>query len=115
MKILFLLTFFGMVFTGPLRADLESMKARVLQVAELKDKGDIGEQSDGYLGVVKESPEARAIVDAENRDRKEVYQKRAASQSQTVETLADVLGKARVRDEKAGRFVKNADGTWTKK
>ena len=115
MKTLFLLTFFLMVFTGPLRADLESMKARVLQVAELKDKGEIGEQPDGYLGVVKETPEARSIVEAENRDRKEVYEKRAHSQQQTVETLSDVLGKARVRDEKAGRFVKQPDGTWSKK
>lgn len=115
MKRFLLLTFLFMVFAGPLSAEIESMKARVLQVAGLKDKGEIGEQPDGYLGIVKDTPEARSVVEAENKDRKEEYQKRATTQNRSVETLAVVLGEARVREEKTGRFIKKADGSWAKK
>jgi len=101
--------------TQTVRADLESMKARVPKVVELKEKGLVGEQPDGLLGVVSANADAQSVVDAENRDRMDEYRKRAKSQGQPVETLMKVLGEAKVRQEKPGRFVKNASGGWTKK
>ncbi len=99
----------------PLFADLESMRSRAPQVAELKDKGVIGEQIDGFLGVVKNEGGAQSVVDAENKDRKEEYSKRAATQGQSLDVFSKVLGEARLRQEKAGRMIKGADGTWSKK
>lgn len=114
MKIFFLITSLT-ILSNSAWADIDSMKARIPQVVELKEQGKIGEQPDGYLGVVEASPEASKIVAEENSDRKEEYAKRAAAKGQKVEELAVVLGTARIRDEKAGRFVRKTDGSWTKK
>ncbi|NBX92368.1 MAG: DUF1318 domain-containing protein [Proteobacteria bacterium] len=95
--------------------DIESMKARLPEIIDLKDKGLIGEQPDGYLGVVKDQDGAAAIVAAENADRREEYNKRAKSQGQTVEVFGKVIGGAKTRDEKSGRFVRDGAGTWLKK
>jgi len=103
------LAFFAMAAT----AEIESMKARLPTIIDMKTKGLVGEQPDGYLGVIKDEGGAKAVADAENSDRKAEYTKRAASQGQTVEVLAAVLGEARVRQEKPGRFVKK-DGGWVK-
>lgn len=99
---------------GPAWADLESMKTRIPKIVELKNRGVIGEQPDGYLGLVKEDAAAKTIVEAENADRKEEYSRRAQEQGQAVDILAKVLGEARVRQEKPGRFIRKADGQWKK-
>jgi uncharacterized protein YdbL (DUF1318 family) len=96
-------------------ADLESMRARIPDVVKMKDLGLIGEQADGFLGVVSDKEGAASVVAAENADRKEEYSKRAASQGQTAEVFGAVIGSAKVRDEKPGRFVKDAAGQWKKK
>lgn len=98
----------------PSFADMDSMRARVPQIVELKDKGLIGEKADGFLGVVKNEGGAQGVVDAENADRREEYGKRAAGQGQTVDVLSKVLGEARVRQEKEGRMI-NDGGGWKKK
>ncbi len=102
-------------WTSLAMADLESMRARIPQITELKDKGVIGEQADGFLGVVKPDGAAQAVVDAENKDRRAEYEKRAASQGQTLDVLAKVLGSARLDKEKPGRMIRGASGTWTAK
>ena len=98
------------------RADLETMKARVPHVVDLKDQGLIGEQPDGYLGVVKAgNAAAKKIVDEENQDRQNEYRSRAKTQDETPEVVSQVLGQARIRQEKSGRFVRTEKGDWIKK
>jgi uncharacterized protein YdbL (DUF1318 family) len=116
MKHFFLAALLGNAFfLANAHADLESMKARVPKIVELKDQGAIGEQPDGLLGVVKATGDAKAVVDAENADRMEEYKKRAATQKQKVETLQQVLGAARIQQEKAGRMIRDAAGGWKAK
>ena len=113
MKAMILLAFF--LSASAAMADVESMKKRAGKIVEFKDEGKIGEQSDGYLGVVKgPDDEAERLVREENADRKQEYEKRGPSQNQTGDALAAILGEARVRQEKPGRFVKE-NGAWVKK
>ncbi len=106
---------FAMAFVAfAATAEIESMKARLPTIIDMKSKGLVGEQPDGYLGVIKNEGGAQAVANAENSDRKAEYTKRAAAQGQTVEVLAGVLGEARVRQEKSGRFVRQKDGSWVK-
>jgi uncharacterized protein YdbL (DUF1318 family) len=104
-----------LLFATVAKADLESLKARVPVIVSLKEKGQVGEKPDGLLGVIKSDPKVQAIVDAENKDRMEVYKERAANQGQDLETLMKVLGDARLRSEKPGRMIQDAAGTWLKK
>ena len=99
----------------PVRADIDSMRARVPKIVELKDRGVVGEMPDGLLGVVTAEGDAASVVSAENSDRMEEYKKRASQQGQSVETLMKVLGEARTRNEKPGRFIKGGSGSWAKK
>lgn len=96
-------------------ADINSMRARLPKIVELKNKGYIGEQADGYLGVVEDKEGASSLVAEENADRKSVYSDRAKSQGQSLEVFSAVIGSAKVRDEESGRFIRNSAGKWTKK
>lgn len=96
-------------------ADINSMRARLPKIVELKDKGLVGEQADGYLGVVEDKEGASAVVAEENADRKGVYSDRAKAQGQSVEVFGAVIGGAKTRDEQPGRFIKNSAGKWMKK
>lgn len=109
---LFALT--GFLPAGQAEAEIEAMRARVPKIVELKEKGLIGEEPNGLLGVVKAEGDAESVVKAENADRMTEYGKRAKAQNEKVETLMKVLGEARIRQEKPGRYIKGPGG-WTKK
>ncbi len=110
-----LLGMIALVLALPAFADINSMRARVPQVAELKDKGSIGEQLDGLLGVVSGGGGADSVVAAENADRLSVYKDRAKSQGVDLATFMKVMGEERIKGEKSGRHVQDAQGKWIKK
>ena len=106
------------LFASSAYADLEQMKARVPDVVRLKDEGCIGETPKGLLGVVKSCPNAKETVDAENRDRLELYKERAAKASELNHDLGkfqEVIGEEKVKREPKGRMVQDATGAWVKK
>lgn len=99
----------------PAFANLDAMRARVPELVELKDKGAVGEQLDGLLGVVNASGSADAVVRAENADRLSVYKDRAKSQGVDLTTFMKVMGEERIKQEKSGRYVQDAQSRWIKK
>lgn len=110
-----ILTLVCLTQSAYLFADINSMRARLPKIMELKDKGLVGEQADGFLGVVEDKDGAAAVVAEENSDRKEVYSERAKSQGQSLEVFGAVIGGAKTRDEQSGRFIRNSAGKWQKK
>jgi uncharacterized protein len=99
-------------------ATLESLKARVPDLVKAKDAGLIGEQRDGMVGIVDSSqatPAVRKLVEAENQDRLKLYRERAEKQEQTLEIFSTVMGEARIKGEKDGRFVQGLSGEWIRK
>ena len=69
--------------------------AFALDLQQVKSDGLVGEQLNGYLGVVKSnaSAEVRAMVDDINAQRKAKYQSIAAKNSTSVETVELLAGK----------------------
>lgn len=110
-----LLTAFFALLAFPALADINAMRERIPQVVELKEKGAIGEQLDGLLGVVSGAAGADGIVKAENADRLSEYKGRAKSQGVDLATFMKVMGEERIKKEKSGRYVQDAQGRWTKK
>lgn len=110
-----LLTLFFVLFSLPALAGIDSMRARIPQLVELKDKGAVGEQKDGLLGVVSDAAGADSVVNGENADRLSVYKDRAKSQGVDLATFMKVMGEERIKQEKSGRYVHDAQGRWTKK
>lgn len=77
-----------------------------------RQEGLVGEQPDGYLGIVgSATPELRAMVNNINIQRKKQYTDQAASGS-TVEQMAFVTGCNLIARSAAGEKYRAPDGRW---
>lgn len=85
--------------------------------AELRATGQVGEQADGYLGVVGSAPaDLRAQVDAVNIKRRAFYTQIAAKRGAKIEevaaTTACEIFASRVLP---GQYYRLTDGVWRKR
>ena len=97
-------------------ADIKQrMIARLPIIKSLKDQGLVGENNMGYLEFIGKKKEKADVVEAENKDRRQVYEAIAKQQS----TTAELVGKHRAVQiaEKAmtGEWLQDANGKWYQK
>ena len=93
----------------------ERMLDRIPEINALKSAGIIGEKANGLLGFVKESPSDRALVEAENKDRKAVYAAIAESQGTSVEKVAKRRALQIAEQAPAGHWLQDEAGRWHRK
>ena len=93
----------------------ERMIERAPQVQALKSAGVVGEKADGLLGFVKKSPADKAVVDAENKDRKAVYAEIAKGQGVNASVVAKRRALQIVEQASSGDWLQNANGKWIQK
>ena len=75
--------------------------------------GQVGEQTDGYLGVVGSQPQAiRGLVDDLNIKRRANYTQNAQAHSSTVEEWAFTQGCILITNTVPGEKYQAPDGTW---
>ena len=82
--------------------------------AELRASGQVGEQADGYLGVVGSAPAAlRAQVDSVNIKRRAYYTDLAAKRGAKIEEVAATTACELFRSKVApGQYYRLPDGVW---
>jgi uncharacterized protein YdbL (DUF1318 family) len=81
--------------------------------AAARAAGQVGEQPDGYLGVVGAgSAELRALVSNINIQRKSAYTQKAQASGATVEQLAFTSGCNLIQQTSAGEKYRTPDGSW---
>lgn len=81
-----------------------------------KAAGIVGEQGDGYLGIVSGGDTALRTAVAEiNAGRKQVYSDTAAKTGVTIEAAGEATAKILAQKVPAGQYFKPLGGTWTKK
>ena len=81
--------------------------------AAARSAGQVGEQPDGYLGVVGAgSPDLRALVSSINIQRKSAYTTRAQASGATVEQLAFTSGCNLIDKTVAGEKYRTPEGVW---
>jgi uncharacterized protein YdbL (DUF1318 family) len=81
--------------------------------AAARSAGQVGEQPDGYLGIVGGgSAELRALVSNINIQRKAAYTQKAQASGATVEQLAFTSGCNLIAQTKSGEKYKAPDGSW---
>lgn len=81
--------------------------------AAARAAGQVGEQPDGYLGVVGGGgPELRALVSSINIQRKAAYTQKASASGATVEQLAFTSGCNLIRQTAAGEKYRTPGGEW---
>jgi uncharacterized protein YdbL (DUF1318 family) len=83
---------------------------------QAKSEGLVGEQLNGYLGVVSSeaNTEVRALIADVNAKRKAQYESIAAKNSTSLETVELLAGKKAVEKTEAGNYIQTATG-WSKK
>ena len=87
-----------------------------VDLQQVKNDGVIGEQLNGYLGVVSADADAdvRDLVADINAKRKAKYQSIASANSTSLETVELLAGKKAVEKTRAGNYIQTATG-WKKK
>ncbi|MFK3891555.1 YdbL family protein [Sphingomonas sp. NPDC079357] len=81
--------------------------------AAARAAGEIGEQPDGYLGVVGSgSASLRALVSNINIQRKAAYTQKAQASGATVEQLAFTSGCNLIAQTRPGEKYRTPDGSW---
>ena len=82
-----------------------------------KEQGLIGEQPNGYLGLVRNdaSADIRALVDDVNAKRKAQYQRIADQQGTLVSEVEKVGGVTAIEKTRRGHYVMDASGRWRRK
>jgi uncharacterized protein YdbL (DUF1318 family) len=91
--------------------------AYAITLQEAKEQGLVGEQRDGYVGLVVRdaSAEVEAIVDDVNRRRLQSYQQIARQNGIDVEQVAALAYERAVEATRSGHYIQSAGGSWQKK
>ena len=91
--------------------------AYAASLQEAKDQGLVGEQRDGYVGLVAANAPADivALVRDVNNQRRQRYQQIAQQNGIAVEQVAALAYERAVEATKAGHFIQNASGAWARK
>ncbi len=81
--------------------------------AAARAAGEVGEQPDGYLGIVgAATAELRGIVNNINIQRKAAYTQKAAASGATVEQMAFTSGCNLIAQTASGEKYRDPSGTW---
>jgi uncharacterized protein YdbL (DUF1318 family) len=103
----------ALLLATPAFADLASDKAAV---DAAKAAGTVGEQADGYLGIVSNADgTVTAAVNEINAGRRQVYSQTASKSGVTPDAAGQATGAQLIAKTPAGQFIKPIGGAWTKK
>jgi uncharacterized protein YdbL (DUF1318 family) len=88
-----------------------------LTLEEAKTQGVVGEQPNGYLGIVQPgaSAEVQALVNDVNQKRRQMYADIARRNSTKPEAVEMLAGKTAIDNTKPGNFVRSPSGQWVRK
>ena len=79
-----------------------------------KEQGLVGEQPDGYLGVVKATGDAAEIVKLINNARREQYQRLAKDNNLSLGDVEAMAGQKAIEKTQAGHYFQ-VNGKWAEK
>jgi uncharacterized protein len=102
-----------LMLASPAFADLAGDKAAV---DAAKVAGKVGEQADGYLGIVGGADAATSsAVDDINAGRRAVYTQTASKSGVTPDAAGQATGAQLIAKTPPGQFIKPIGGSWSKK
>jgi uncharacterized protein YdbL (DUF1318 family) len=85
----------------------------VMPLSDAKRAGHLGEQADGYVGVVPGAPpSARALADRTNGERAAHYGEIAAKTGTSPAAVAATAGQKRIARASPGEWIRDANGKW---
>ena len=107
---------FSMVHAeDPVKAAKARMVKRLDVILDLKQKGIVGENNRGYLTALRKGEQFRALIEAENRDRRIIYEYIARTNGVDLETVERLRAKQIRKRALKGHWIQTPDGKWIKK
>lgn len=103
------------VLMGLMLSLLLAFGAEAMTLKEAKTAGYLGEQLNGYLGMVKNHAEAKKLMVNVNAKRKAHYQKLAKKNKISLADVAILAGNKAISKTAKGNYIQNAAGHWVKK
>ncbi len=113
--LLFLTTFLLFVSVAQSASIKDRMAARIPAINGLKDKGAIGENNKGFLEFRGKKQPQKDVINAENGDRKKIYQAIGKKQGASATHVGQRRAKTIAANSKAGHWLQKPDGGWYKK
>ena len=103
--------------TPAVESALESRRNRFDQLAGFKAKGVIGENNQGYVEFLGGDNSAKALADAENNDRRIIYQTIAEQNDlkDAIATIEKVFAQVQRDKAQSGDKIQAEDGQWVSK
>jgi len=104
--------------TPEIKKALQNRQTRYAKVQELKREGLIGENNRGYVTDLKKSSASMSLAEAENRDRRTIYENLVSQNNLGANGLLEVQRAfAEVQRDKAftGDMIQSSSGNWEKK
>jgi len=101
--------------TPAVKAALESRKSRFSELRALKSQGVVGENNRGYVQALSDGAEVKALVNAENKDRKFVYEaivEQNGLDASALTTVEKVFARVQRDKAAAGDKVQDENGGW---
>ena len=97
---------------------LNSRRSRFKELGALKQSGVVGENNKGYVALLSKDSAAKALIEAENADRRIIYLAVVEQNGLPADALAKVeMAFAQVQAEKAGpdEKIQDENGHWAAK
>ena len=91
------------------------MEKRLPAIAKMKRLRAVGENNQGYLEILEEGKADRDLVQAENKDRRRVYEAIAQETGVDVDTVGRRRAKQIAERSAPGMMVQDAKGAWAAK
>ena len=108
-----------------IRAIKDSIKARSEAIKPFMDRGSIGIAADGLLAIrntdglnLKERAETKQLVDAENRDRENLYAEIAKANNisnASIPKIKAIFARSWLEQTRPGWWIQDSQGNWKKK
>jgi uncharacterized protein YdbL (DUF1318 family) len=92
-----------------------AFSAWAISLDDAKQQGLVGEMSNGYLGLIIDSPDAKSLVTSVNEKRKSIYMNLARTNKITMQQVTALAGKKAYDKTQPGHFIQNSAGQWVKK
>lgn len=94
---------------------LPAAHAQVTSLNDAKAQGLVGEQLDGYLGVVSDAPGVQRLVDDINLQRRQLYRDIARKNGAPLNAVEKLAGQKAIERAASGEIVQSPSGGWVRK
>ncbi|WP_256261020.1 YdbL family protein [Shewanella sp. NIFS-20-20] len=92
-----------------------SVSAWAMDLTEAKTNGYLGEQRNGYLGLVKPNPEAETIMQQVNAKRLAAFTNIAKQNGISADDVATLAAEKAIQAAASGTYIQGSNGQWLKK